>query len=118
MKFRNHKHEVTKSSGHGINATWSVVGPNGAIRFSVYGIDGDYEETCFLDVHRMEGDGAPDHLNCELTGGRCWHDGTSLYAKTLWDSCGLREAYNEARHNDIWWQLEHEYWVRFEGGNE
>lgn len=38
-----------------------------------------------LEVHYasppgyMAGDD-PSHTNCEVTGGRCWHDGTSLYA--------------------------------------
>lgn len=50
------------------------------------------EASCGLEIHYAAGhvpeylDGnAPTNTDCWLIGGRCWHDGTSLYAtESLW----------------------------------
>jgi len=45
----------------------------------------DIPDNAGLEIHYrippeyME-DRAPTHIDCQLTGGWCWHDGTSLYA--------------------------------------
>lgn len=85
-RYRHHKYTWTKPWG-AARHNWSFVCAKGAVNFhaSTYS---DNEPSCGLEFHFVSpphGDEAPAHLDCELTGGRCWHDGTSLYAKeTLW----------------------------------
>lgn len=79
-----------------INHRWELVGPLGALHLHVgiyAGTHGPYGPSAGLEFHHTEEgarrvghwDGeAPHHLNCPMTGGRCWHDGTSLYAETVW----------------------------------
>lgn len=86
-KYKHHKYTWT----HPFSSTrhnWEFVGPNGAVNFHVSIMD-EIEKypdpSCGLEFHHLIGSGAPDHVNCPLTGGRCWHDGTSLYAsETVW----------------------------------
>lgn len=88
MKYRHHKYTWSKpfSNAH---HRWELVGPIGAIHFHV-SLSESYGPSCGLEYHHTEvcgfrTDEAPDHVNCPLTGGRCWHDGTSLYASEhLW----------------------------------
>ncbi len=85
-KYKHHKYTWTPRFGMSIQHNWEFVGPNGGVNFHV-GImtDKSYDPSCGLEFHHLVGDGAPDHVNCPLTGGRCWHDGTSLYAsETVW----------------------------------
>lgn len=82
---------------------WEVVGSNGSIHFHAT-IHEEYGDSCGLEIHYWQPpeymkDKPPSHLNCPLTGGRCWHDGTSLYAKDhLWPivSAFLRSSDHEA----------------------
>ena len=86
-KYKHHTYKWT----HQFIATkheWSFIGPYGGIHFHVSIMD-DQEKypdpSCGLEFHSFKGDGAPDHLDCWLTKGHCWHDGTSLYASdTVW----------------------------------
>jgi hypothetical protein len=95
-KYRHHKYTWVKpfDSAH---HRWEVIGPIGAIHFHVSLYQG--QPSAGLEFHHISGEGAPHHINCPLTGGRCWHDGTSLYAnETVWPivepmlRCGDHEA--------------------------
>lgn len=64
---------------------------------------------CGLELHSIypKGDDAPDHIDCPLTGGRCWHDGTSLYAsETLWPH--IQPYLRDGDHETIFKILERE----------
>jgi hypothetical protein len=79
--YRHHKYRWSKPFG-GARHSWEFVGPVGALSFNV-GIHENYDPSCGLEYHHTfapYGPAAPDHIDCPLTGGRCWHDGTSLYA--------------------------------------
>jgi hypothetical protein len=81
--FRHHKYTWSKPLGS-VHHRWELVCAQGAIHFSASLTQG-YGTTAGLEFHHLTGEGAPDHVNCPLTGGRCWHDGTSLYAmESLW----------------------------------
>src|SRR5438046_10337499 len=83
MKYRNHTYTWSKPYGNPRHR-WSLILKEGAIDFHISLVPG-YETTAGLEFHHIEGSGAPNHIDCPLTGGRCWHDGTSLYAiETLW----------------------------------
>ena len=82
-KYRHHKYTWSKPFGS-VRHSWELVGPIGAVSFNVSLTEG-YGPSCGLEFHHTEAcgfrtDEAPDHRNCPQTGGRCWHDGTSLYA--------------------------------------
>ena len=34
-----------------------------------------------VEKHSRSGEGEPHHTDCQFTGGNCWHDGSSLYAR-------------------------------------
>ena len=87
---RHHKYVWTHPFSGSTRHWWELVTVWGGIHFHVsIQDDGKYDPSAGLEFHHVrpiysEGD-APDHVNCPLTGGRCWHDGTSLYAsETLW----------------------------------
>lgn len=88
MKFRHQKYIYQKPFGHEKH-WWQVVGPGLSIHFHV-SINENYGDNAGLECHwhnppSYMKDDAPVHFNCDLTGGRCWHDRTSLYAtETLW----------------------------------
>ena len=90
-KFRHHKYTWVRPFDTTCHR-WELVGPRGALHLSVqiYEKGADREPACGLEFHYWEPpehakDSAPDHVHCALTGGRCWHDGTSLYAReTIW----------------------------------
>lgn len=117
MKFTNHKYTYSKpfnSPRH----NWEMVGPNGAIHFHASLTPG-HPPSCGLEIHYcsppdyMKGR-APSHVDCKLTGGRCWHDGTSLYAsEDLWPR--FNRYLNACDHESIFKALESEYENRFEG---
>jgi hypothetical protein len=113
-KFAHHKYTWSNPFGSPRHH-WELVGPNGAIHFHVSLTKG-YDPSCGLEFHHLSGDGAPHHLNCPLTGGRCWHDGTSLYAsETVWP---VVSAYLQTGdHEQIFRYLEGEYEARFETGS-
>lgn len=114
-RFRHHKYSYAKPFGSPRH-WWELVGPQGAVHFSATLTPG-YDPSCGLEFHhapsaKFRCDEAPDHVNCPLTGGPCWHDGTSLYAiEGLWPMIGpmLRSGDHEA----IFRLLEGEYERRF-----
>ena len=117
MKYRHHKYTWSKPFAS-IRHNWEFVGPIGAVNFHVSIIDG-YEPSCGLEFHHTDvcscaKSSAPDHVNCPLTGGRCWHDGTSLYASEhVWPivSSYLRSG----NHDAIFSYLEGEANEHFKG---
>lgn len=122
MKFNNKKYTYRKPFSSRYHQ-WEIVGPRGAMHFHVSIMDGNkYDPTCGLEVHHNEPpeymkDQAPSELKCWLTGGRCWHDGTSLYAsETLWP---MYKIFLEAgNHEAVFNSLESEYINRFEESSE
>lgn len=90
MKYNHHKYTWMprwKSVYH----NWEFVGPFGGVNFHVSLLDGARNEhgQAGIEFHHTARCGldarAPDHINCPLVGGNCWHDGSSLFAaETLW----------------------------------
>jgi hypothetical protein len=117
-KFRHHKYTWTHPFG-GARHHWELVGPSGAIHFHVNIMDDQqYQPTAGLEFHHPAGHPtyagqAPHHLKCWLTGGACWHDGTSLYAREhVWP---MVEGYLRAGdHQAIFRILEREYCQHFD----
>lgn len=84
-RFVGHKYQWTKPFTS-VRHHWEVRSQHGGIHFHASLTDG-YDPSCGLEFHSVVpvGDDAPFHIDCPITGGRCWHDGTSLYAsETLW----------------------------------
>jgi hypothetical protein len=111
-RFRHHKYTWSKPFSH-TRHVWEVIGPNGAIHFhaSVKDLQ-DPSPGCGLEFHHLSGDGAPHHIDRPLTGGRCWHDGTSLYAsEILWPE--IIEYLKRGEHEHVFRILEHEYEKHF-----
>ena len=98
-RYRHHKYTWSKPF-NAVYHDWSLTCADGGLNFHV----SIYEDSpsCGLKIHRtapadyQRGE-APHHLDCPVTGGRCWHErertqrtsssrnGTSLYAReTLW----------------------------------
>lgn len=105
---------------------WQTIGPVGAVHFSVQVPKDDKDSfgaSCGLEFHHsilcreqfgFSGE-APHHLNCELTGGPCWHDGTSLYAsETVWPQ--IEPMLRVSDHEGIFNVLRYEYEQHFEKG--
>jgi hypothetical protein len=116
MKFTNHKYTWQRpftSTRH----NWEVVGPKGAVHFHASINDDDkYDPICGMEFHYCEPpeymkNHAPSHVDCKLTGGRCWHDGTSLYASQLWPR--IEAHLKSGAHKIIFGILESEYDARF-----
>jgi hypothetical protein len=88
MMFRSHTYTWEKPFGS-VSHQWSVIGPTMAVSFHV-SVNPEYGDSAGLELHYFEApdymrERAPSHVDCKFTGGRCWHDGTSLYAiETLW----------------------------------
>ena len=92
---------------------WIVVGTLGAIDFHYshahlevtrrFGVAGGVEFHYRAAPEYMESD-EPSHDQCWILGGRCWHDGTSLWASEYW--IPLLQSGGEAA---IWHALEYEY---------
>lgn len=108
--FANRKYVWSKPFT-AVRHEWSLVGPTMAISFHVSVHDG-HDDTAGLELHYFAPpdymrDSAPSHIDCPYTGGRCWHDGTSLYAtETLWPRFkGLLE---NGDHEQIFRALERE----------
>lgn len=115
-KYRHHKYTYTNHFGSPTHE-WELIGPIGAVSFRASLTPG-YDPSCGLEFHHTEAahyrcEEAPDHVNCPLTGGRCWHDGTSLYAtETVWP---LIKAYlRSGEHEQVFRLLEYEADSRFE----
>lgn len=114
MSMFNH-HKYTWSNPFGsVRHNWEFVGPEGAINFHVGIHDPKYGgPSCGLEFHHMahaknRPAGAPGHTNCPLTGGVCWHDGTSLYASEhVWPY--VEPMLRGGEHDAIFRYLEGEY---------
>lgn len=110
MKYRHHKYTWVKP-WDSVHHRWELVGPLGGLHFHV-SIHKDQEPSCGLEFHHTEACGwntgdAPDHISCPLTGGRCWHDGTSLYAReTVWPR--VEDYLRRGDHEAIFRTLEYE----------
>ena len=75
------------------------------------------EPSCGLEFHHSfdptKGQEAAHHVNCPVTGGQCWHDGTSLYASEhLWPL--IKMYLQDGKHQQIFNILEREYDQHFE----
>ena len=87
-RYSHHKYTYTKPF-YFAKHRWEFVCGAGGIHFHV-SVNERYGDTAGLELHYVSPpqymkDNAPSHMDCKLTGGRCWHDGTSLYAmETLW----------------------------------
>lgn len=121
MKFNHKKYTYHKPFNHERHK-WELVGPKGGVHFhATVNPEDEYDTSCGLEFHHCEPpeymkDQAPGHINCWLTGGRCWHDGTSLYAKELWERYKLYLRDHE--HEYIFNSLESEYVRVFDGDSE
>jgi hypothetical protein len=120
MKYRHHKYTWKKPFGVNVYHSWELVGPVGAVHFHVSLPEKEeaWPPSCGLEFHHTEAcgwstDEAPHHVDCPLTGGRCWHDGTSLYAsETLWPR--VEGWLRAGDHNAIFRLLEREADRRFD----
>ena len=82
-EFNHEKYTWSKPFGNARH-NWELVCKDGGLNFHVT-MGGGFGISAGLEFHHLTGDGAPHRVDCPLTGGRCWHDGTSLYAsETLW----------------------------------
>lgn len=110
-RFRHHKYTWSKPFGSARH-NWELVGPDGAVHFSA-SVSERHDPACGLEFHhtravRYRCDEAPDHLDCPLTGGPCWHDGTSLYASEhVWPV--IEPMLRSGDHETIFRVLEGEY---------
>lgn len=113
LRFTAHKycytHPFASDAHH-----WELRGPRGAIHFHVnlYNDPRYNGPSCGLEYHHAfdptGGQEAPHHVNCSLTGGRCWHEGTSLYAtEHLWPR--IEPFLRDGSHQQIFRILEKEY---------
>lgn len=115
MKFKHHKYTWSKPF-LSVRHCWEFVGPAGAVHFTA-SLTENYGTTAGLEFHHLSGEGAPDHLDCHLTGGRCWHDGTSLYAsESVWPA--VEPMLRHGDHDGIFRLLEWEYERHFERADE
>lgn len=118
-KYRHHKY-TWQNPFTAVSHRWEFVGPLGAVHFHVSVMkDSEFGPTAGLEFHHTGACNyrpgtAPDHIDCPLTGGPCWHDGTSLYAiETLWP---IISAYlRSGEHRAIFDLLEREADQHFEG---
>jgi len=121
MHFNNHIYKYTNPFGW-VNHRWELICHDGGIHFhaSVPPKSKDnslVEVSAGLEFHSVTGTGAPDHINCQITGGRCWHDGTSSYAmETLWPQIAVLLKHGD--HGSIFKLLEHEAQKYFDRQNE
>lgn len=111
-RFRGHKYIWTRpftSTRH----HWEVRGPIGAVHFHISIMDDEkYEPSAGLEFHHTfdpsGGKEAAHHIDCPMTGGPCWHDGTSLYAtEHLWPEIKVWLA--SGNHQEVFRALEAEY---------
>jgi len=86
---------------------WTLVGAAGAIRLHIKGPDNRFKPEYYggLETHRKTSpDGrAPDHEDCRLLGGHCWHEGSSLAASEIWIPRWLSDPHN---HDSMFAALE------------
>lgn len=112
---RHHKYVWTKPFTFPRHE-WSLVGRYAAISFHVQPST-EYGDTAGLEIHYFDPpeymkEYPPSHIDCPYTGGRCWHDGTSLYAsETLWPM--IQPMLRSGDHETIFNVLDGEYRRRF-----
>lgn len=117
MKYRHHKYTWAKPFTS-VRHNWELVGPLGGVNFHVH-VTEQYPDSAGLEFHHTEAcgwntDEAPHHVDCPLTGGRCWHDGTSSYATDeLWPE--IKAYLRGGEHEKIFRVLEREADRHFEG---
>lgn len=110
-KYKHHKYTYAKPFDFEKH-NWELVGPYGGVSFHASFSDDAQEASAGLEFHHTEACGyrpetAPDHINCYLTGGACWHDGTSLYAsETLWPK--ILPLLRSGGHQNVFSILEYE----------
>lgn len=67
---------------------WAVIGKLGALSFwvSAYGAVayGGIEKHYYPESKPKSALGYAKHEKCNFTGGACWHDGSSLWAREYW----------------------------------
>jgi hypothetical protein len=106
-EFNGHLYKWSKPFGS-VNHHWELRSAHGGVHFHVT-LSEKYAACAGLELHSVypRGTDAPDHIDCPVTGGRCWHDGTSLYAtETLWP---MVETYLKGgNHEAIFRMLEEE----------
>jgi len=103
-KYKHHKYTWTNFAGS-IQHRWEFVGALGGISFNVHLTDG-YDPSAGLEFHHTSGNGAPDHVDCRVTGGRCWHDGISMYAtESVWPA--VKGMCAVGAHDKVFRYLEH-----------
>lgn len=112
-RYSHYKYTWTNWFGT-VRHNWEFSGARGGLNFHV-SITPNYPPSCGLEFHHVtpiNEDTAPDHLHCPLTGGRCWHDGTSLYASEhLWPT--IEALLKTGNHQTIFAVLEQEADHRF-----
>lgn len=111
-RFMGHKYQWT----HPFTSTrhhWEVRSQHGGVHFHVQIMDDRSsfpDPSCGLELHSVTpfDDSAPHHLDCPVTGGRCWHEGTSLYASEhLWPMVKL--YLEDGDHQAVFRMLESEH---------
>lgn len=115
-RFSYHKYTYTSPFGTPRHV-WTIVSAAGGVTFHVSEYKQD-SASCGLEFHSSAPrDGqAPNHLDCEVTGGRCWHDGTSLYAEeSVWPI--VQPMLRRGQHEEIFRVLECEHDRYFGGRN-
>lgn len=112
-RFTGHKYQWTRPFTS-VRHHWELRGPRGGIHFHVSIMDDPKygEPSCGLEFHHSfdpsNGQEAPHHINCPVTGGQCWHDGTSLYASEhVWPI--VKMYLQDGDHAAIFRVLEREY---------
>jgi len=114
--YRHHEYKWAKSFGS-VRHQWSLIGPKGGLHFHInenkdFGDSGGLEFHSFEPLEHQKKD-PPSHLDCWLLKGRCWHDGTSLYAtETLWPM--IKPMLRNGDHETIFKFLEREADNRFQ----
>jgi hypothetical protein len=116
VKYSGQTYKWSKPFSY-VRHEWSVLGPKAAVHFHI-SIVPPYEASAGLEIHYFEPptymqDRAPSHVDCRYTGGRCWHDGTSLYAtETLWPM--IEPLLKSGDHESVFRILESELTERCE----
>lgn len=130
QKFTNHLYTKTVAGECTVH-DWRLRGPDGGLNFHVHIIaqrpEFQIDPIAGLEYHNsitsknteeLATSGfASIHQDCDLTGGKCWHTGTSMYAtETLWPMIKVYlRIEDHARIFDI---LEYEYKLYFERTND
>lgn len=99
---------------------WCVTADFGSLSFWVSGDDKEsYGLYGGVESHYNE-KSKPDYLSegafnerCECNAGKCWHDGTSLWASEYWIPSVLPEG-----QEFIWRMLEHHYDLKHKGADD